>query len=193
MNDLFCGLHYIVGLADQADEALKVWDKLLYDDAKVGGLSQGGYSKGESGTLRILRTVCKAVQAKGCERSGRALSFADYVSDKGIESIHLAAFVGNRFNIIFHNGRGVFYLHEHLRPFFELMKDENKLLKAVHYDLAVSSFLAECRALGLINKFITGPLWRVLAQNDISFIDMSARYQRLLKCFEECGRMIKLQ
>ena len=177
MNDLFCGLHYIVGLADQAEEALKVWDKLLYDDTKVGSLSQGGYSKGESGTLRLLRTVCKAVQAKGCERSGRAVSFADYVSDKGIESIPLAPFVGNRFNIIFHNGGGVFYLHEHLRPFFELMKDENKLLKAVHYDLAVSSFLAGCRALGLINKFITGPLWRVLAKNDISFMDMSARYQ----------------
>ena len=79
----------------------------------------------------------------------------------------------------------MFCLHEHLRPFFELMKDENKLLKAVHFDLAVSSFLAGCRALGLINKLITGPLWRVLAKDDISFIDMSARYQRLLKCFEE--------
>ena len=81
--------------------------------------------------------MCKAVQAKGCERSGRAVSFSDYVSDKGIESIPLAPFVGNRFNIIFHNGGGVFYLHEHLRPFFELVKDENKLLKAVHFDLAV--------------------------------------------------------
>ena len=67
MNDLFCGLHYIVGLADQAEEALKVWDKLLHDDAKVDSLSQGRYSKGESGTLRLLRKVCKAVQAKGCE------------------------------------------------------------------------------------------------------------------------------
>ena len=43
MNDIFCGLHFIVGLADQAEEALRVWDKLLYDDTKVGSLSQGGY------------------------------------------------------------------------------------------------------------------------------------------------------
>ena len=154
MNDLFCGLHYIVGLADQAEEALKVWDKLLYDDAQVGSLSQGGYSKGESGTLRLLRTVCKAVQAKGCERSGRAVSFADHARERGIESIPLAPFLGNRFNIIFHNGGGVFYLHEHLRSFFDIMKDENKLLKAVYFDLEVSSFLAGCRALGLINKFM---------------------------------------
>jgi hypothetical protein len=57
--------------------------------------------------------------------------------------------MGNRFNIIFHNGGGVFYLHKHLRSFFDMMKDENKLLKAVYYDLEVSSFLAGCRALGI--------------------------------------------
>jgi hypothetical protein len=54
MNDIFCGLHFIVGLADQAEEALRVWDKLLYYDTKVGSLSQGEYSKGgESGTLHV--------------------------------------------------------------------------------------------------------------------------------------------
>ena len=46
----------------------------------------------------------------------------------GIESIPLTASLENRFNIIFHNGGGVFYLHEHLRSFFDIMKDENKLL-----------------------------------------------------------------
>ena len=66
-----------------------------------------------------MRTVCKAVQAKGCERSGRAVSFSDYVRGNGIESIPLAPFFGNRFNIIFHNGGGVFYLHEHLKSFFK--------------------------------------------------------------------------
>ena len=177
-------MHYIVGLADQAEAALKAWDKLLYDNAKIGSLSQGGYSKGESGTLRLVRTVCKAVQTKGCERSGRAVSFADYVKAQGVDSIPLAPFLGNRFNIIFHNGGGVFYLYEHLKLFFEWMKDENKLLKAVQYDLEVASFLAGCRALGLINKFVTGPLWRALAKKDVSFLDMSKRYQNLLKCFE---------
>ncbi|CAB4040037.1 Hypothetical predicted protein [Paramuricea clavata] len=76
MNDLFCGLHDIVGLADQAEEALRVWDKLLYDEKS-------------------------RVQGSG------------------------------------------------------------------------------------INKFITGPLWRVLEKEDVSFMDTSARYQRLLECFEE--------
>ena len=47
MNDLFCGLHFIVGLADQVEAALKVWDKLLYEHEKVGSIKHGGYSKGE--------------------------------------------------------------------------------------------------------------------------------------------------
>ena len=31
--------------------------------------------------------------------------------------------------------------------------EENRLLTAVHYDLNVPSFIADCRALGLIGKF----------------------------------------
>lgn len=64
MIDLFCGLHYIVELSDQALETLKVWDK-LYDDAMVGSLKQSGYSKGKRGTLRLLRTVCRLFRLKG--------------------------------------------------------------------------------------------------------------------------------
>ena len=97
----------------------------------------------------------------------------------------LAPFRGNRFNIVFHNGSGVFFFFEYLKSFFDRMKDENKLLKAVYYDLQVSLYVAGCLALGLIDIFITGPLWRVLENKDINVLDMSERYQQLLKCFEE--------
>ena len=60
-------------------------------------------------------------------------------------------------------------MHEYLRPLFDMMKDENKLLKAVHHDLEVSSVLARCQALWLINKFITVPLWRVLCKKICNF------------------------
>ena len=131
-----------------------------------------------------MRTVCKAVQAKGCERSGRAVSFADYVRGQGVESVPLAPFVGNRFNILFHNGGGVFLLYDQQKSFFKWMKEKNKLLKAVHHDLEVMSFVAGCRALGLIDKFVTGPLWRVIENKDVSVLGMSEKYQQLLKCFE---------
>ena len=55
----FCGLHFLVGLADQTEASLKAWDRLLYDDRPVGSLANGGYSKGGSGTLRLIRTTYK--------------------------------------------------------------------------------------------------------------------------------------
>ena len=57
VNDFFCGMHYVVGLADQAEVALKCWDKLLFEETAVGSLANGEYSKGESGTYRLIR-IC---------------------------------------------------------------------------------------------------------------------------------------
>ena len=102
INFYFCGLHYVVGLADQAEGALMVFDRLLYNE-------------------------------------------------------------GNRFNIIFYNAGIVYYLQKKCKKVFNVF-EENRLLAAVHYDLNVPSFIAGCRALGLIGKLLTGPLWRLLVQ-----------------------------
>ena len=59
INDFYYGLHFIVVLGNQTEACLKVWESLLVDDIhKVGSLAHGGYSNGESGTLRLVRTVC---------------------------------------------------------------------------------------------------------------------------------------
>ena len=47
----FCGRHFLVGLDDQTEASSEAWDRLLYDDRPVGSLTNGGYSKGESGTF----------------------------------------------------------------------------------------------------------------------------------------------
>ena len=48
-----------------------------------------------------------------------------------------------------------------------------------------------CKALGLINKIVTGPLWRVIESKDISILDMNVRYRHLLECFEKInGQMM---
>ena len=62
------------------------------------------------------------------------------------------------------------------------MKDENKLLKAVHSDLQIKSYLCGCRALGLINKFVTGPLWRLL-ESGIHILDMNKHCQKMPSLF----------
>ena len=63
-------------------------------------------------------------------------------------------------------------------------KDDNNLLKAVYCDLQVPSFISGCRALGLINKFVTGPLWRLM-ESGIHVLDMNAHYQRICDLFSD--------
>ena len=100
-NVYFCGLHYVVGLVDQTEGALKVFDKLLYNETPIGSLAHGGYSKnGESGTLRLIRTLCKAVQVRGCEKSGRMVDFDLSLEEDGITGNPLSMFKGYRVNII---------------------------------------------------------------------------------------------
>ena len=77
VNEFFCGLHVLVAMADQAEACMKGWEGMLYGDAKLGSLAHGGYSNGESGTTRRIRTVCKYVQERGCEKSGRMIIFCN--------------------------------------------------------------------------------------------------------------------
>jgi len=64
-------------------------------------------------------------------------------------------------------------------------KPPNQLLKAVSADLEVPEYLAGCKVLGIINKVIIGPLWRVLEDKDITILEMNERYQTFLSCLDE--------
>ena len=123
INSLFCGLHYVVGLGDQAESALKVFDKLLYEDMRIGSFANGGagFTNGESGTLRLIRTLCKAVEEHGCEKSGRMVDFDLALEEDGILKNPLAQFRGNRFNIIFYNGGQLIICIKLVKHFSTLM------------------------------------------------------------------------
>ena len=62
-----------------------------------------------------------------------------------------------------------YYLHPQIVEFFNKSDIENKkLLKSVHVDFQVSFYVAELKALGLISKMITTPLWTMLKCKDIN-------------------------
>ena len=131
----------------------------------------------------MIRTTCKAVQTHGCEKSGRISDFYTFLCEEvGFSNVPFIPFKGNRFNVLFCNGGILYFLYNHLKHFFESVKDENKLLKAVHSDLQIKSYLCGCRALGLINKFVTGPLWRLL-ESGIHILDMNKQYQKMSSLF----------
>ena len=109
------------------------------------------------------KNFCKSVQERGCEKSGKIVCFSTYLKDEfGITSIPLFPFLGNRFNILFVNAAGVYFLCDQLIDFFRRIERNNKLLDALYWDLEVLSFKIGCRALGLIEKLITGPLWKIM-------------------------------
>ena len=58
----------MAGLADEAEACLKLWENVLFKGQDIGSLTHGGYSNGESGTLRLIRKVCKTVSHGGCEK-----------------------------------------------------------------------------------------------------------------------------
>ena len=59
--------------------------------------------------------------------------------------------------------------------FTEVWQKPNQLLRAVLSDVKISEYQAGCKALALINKIITGPLWCVLDSQDISILDMNEK------------------
>ena len=116
----FCSLLFLVGLDSQTEIALKSWDKLLYDDRPI-GFANGGYSKGESGTSRLIRTASKSVQTHGCKTSGRISDFYTYLAEEvGFLNVPFISFRGNRFNVLFYNGEILYYLLDYLQHFLIL-------------------------------------------------------------------------
>ena len=186
VHEYFCRLHFLVALADTSESCLRLWEGMVVSDPKqAGSLSHGSYSNGESGSLRLIRTVCKLVQERGCEKSGRMVTFATFMKENHqMINLPLYPFLGNRFNILFLNGAGVFYLYSYLVEFLNVSLD-NKLMSSVFYDLEVLQYKVACQALGLIDKLITGPLWRMMMKEK-EVLNMSLHYKAMLDFFKEC-------
>ena len=60
MNNFFCGLHFVVGLAERAEATLKLWEETHELLA----------SNKSSGTQRLVRTACKSFHARGLQLAG---------------------------------------------------------------------------------------------------------------------------
>ena len=169
-----------MGLADCAEETLKVWEAQTTEE----GISNS------SSTHRLVRTACKAFHHRGSQQCGTSTLFRTYMRKRDIHKIPFAHFVGNRFNIIFYDGAGIYYLRDHMIKFIENVhgREANRLLQAVLSDLKNRTNIAGCRALGLIDKVVTGPLWRKLVESSASVLQMSSVYSRVKTKFDDWNK-----
>ncbi len=170
MNNFFCGLHFLIALADSAEASVKIWETQNLD---------GAPPTSTSGTQTLVRTSCKAFHHKGSQQCGSSTLFRVFLKkEQGIAHIPLARFVGNRFNILFYDAAGVYYLRKHMVKFIETAHGTkaNLLLQAVCRDLKNPIYVSGCRAFGLIDKVITGPIWRKLRESSSSILKMGEVY-----------------
>lgn len=113
--------------------------------------------KGESSVLNAVRIASKALASGADEKNGVYLEFKTYLQRQQINKYEIKPFLGNRFNVVFHNAGAIYHLRNHIINFLEKVKGEgtpgkvNQLLKAVLPCLQNDTIMVGCRALGLFN------------------------------------------
>ena len=138
-----------------------------------------------SGTQRL---ACKAFHHRGSQKAGSSALFRAFLMKHNIHNIHkipLAHFVWNRFNILFYDAADIYYLQGLMVKFIESIHglQANQLLQSVLRDLKTPTLITGCRALGLIDKIVTGPLWRKLASKSMSVLQMGTIYCEIKEKF----------
>ena len=181
MANFFCKLHLLANFATECDKVLKGLEDIMMD----GYNPVFAFNTKESGGVRLVRTACKAFHERGCDKSGVGGHFLSFLSGRN-EKLYLEHFIGNRFNILFVNAGAVYYHKDAIQDFVKSWPDPNNLLKAVNEDCSHELFLAEIRALGIINKIITGPLWRLIEKADNILALNQDLYKLKMKLSEMC-------
>ena len=145
----------------------------------------------EPGTTRFIRMTCKAFAMGADDKSGCFGPFSLYVKPflkaSTLYSLHLLPYRGSRFNILFENASGVYFLHTHMAAFLESYTPTNRLLNAVLHDLRVPQYIAGPKALGLIGKLITSPFWCLLEDKTNHIMDMDKYYLQLVTFLTNVG------
>lgn len=114
VNQLFCGLHLIDGLAHQAKTTLLLWEKMILGQKEVGVHSSPNIRtvELESGTVRLGNTVSDAVQEQRWGMDSYLVQFKTFLASKGeFDEVPLSPSSGNRIDSLFHNAAEVYSIH----------------------------------------------------------------------------------
>ena len=109
-------------------------------------------SKTESGIVRLVRTTCKAMCRHGNEQSGVYQPFTTFLKSQGLAKNRSGA-TGLIF-FFFYDGA----VCHHSSLIEKFLANSKQAAKSCSADVQVPEFLAGCKALGLINEIVTGPL-----------------------------------
>ncbi len=175
LSSYFCGLHSMVQAAQVTSDALSCLEE---QQLPLGAEKSNPHERrnGEPAVIRVERTAAKLFARGGDEKCGCHGDFTvfiqDFLKENGMRSVPIQRHRSSRFNIIYLNAAFDFWLHTQMVSFLEGQPTLNLLQKSCLADLKEPFILAGLKALGLISKLITGPLWRLVENKDIHVLDM---------------------
>ena len=181
LSSFFCKMHIFVNMASEVDKCLS-----LFESNVCSGKNPYAFDWKESGASRLTRTSSKAFTDHGCEKSGVGGHFSTFLKDKGVKN-HLITFRGHRFNHLFYAAAATFHHKGDIKDFLDNWCDPNDLLKSISFDVREKAFLSSIRALGIIDKQITGPLWRVI-EGTRSILDLNPYLEKLQSKLSELSQ-----
>ena len=114
MNQLFCVMHAIIGMANVCKEALKEFKHVAASE-----LVTSGFHKGNARCFDILMELSKAFTTSHAYQKGGVTDFWEsYLFHKGLKN-HTVSFCGERINVLFVIGVAAYYHRENILEFLE--------------------------------------------------------------------------
>ena len=170
-NSFKCAVHPLLQFSDVCTKKIFAIEKEKH--VKIES------NKNESVTHLLLRCVSKLFYKDG---SGDPLLTTAYLKNAiGIKNIPIMNFNGNRFNLLFHNAAGTFFLHKHITSYLTNSKTSlNFIQNFIVTALQSHTILCILRALGIICKTVTQPYWDYAQSGVCSAIEMGSIYSRLV-------------
>ncbi|XP_053403190.1 uncharacterized protein LOC123534936 [Mercenaria mercenaria] len=127
----------------------------------------------------ILKSVSKLFFKDG---SGDPLLALNYLKSKGIKTLPLINFRGNRFNTSFYNSAGVYYIKDLLLDYLRDSKSSlNYIQTTIVKCLNNKCFLSILRAMGILDKIVTEPYFSFTTNTDNNILEMTGVCSRLLQ------------
>lgn len=78
------------------------------------------------------------------------------------KALKLVSYCGNCVYIVFYDGGAAYYHLSEIKSFLDQWPNPNRFLQGIKEDISKRHVVAGMRSLGIIDKLITGPFWRLL-------------------------------
>ena len=188
--NLYCGLHTLVHAAECVVSSTVSAEKGYFEGSPP-IFNSSFFRANQSGAARLIETTCKAFSRGGDEKNGVYAKFFSSVKNILREkfdarSLPLTPFHGSRFNILFHNASVIYALRKEIADFL-VTNAHNGLTKSCKLDINEDFYVAGTRAIAVLGKTNTKPLFAMQEDKEVDILQMGDHYVNMIAGLEEAA------